>query len=160
MLILDQDLYDISACLVCIRNEPANPINEAVVDKILHVLRQGIDSNTLAFNQVRIAVSKISNLDKEKWFFVFHENVYVHFAILKDRSIYNLLIKVLMRLKQVISEGNEEKIDNLADCIHCLPDIIAENNFRITKSYWSSHVQYYRKKWDKDFLLQEQKNYR
>lgn len=157
MLICDQDLYDISACLVSIRNEPSDPLNEAVVDQILHVLR--IENDSFVFNSIRSAVSSIANLNKEKWYFVFHENVYVHYAILKDANIYNILIKALSELKQVIAEGKRDRIDNLADCLHCLPDIIAENHFTINKNYWKSHVQYYRKKWDKGFLLQEQKNY-
>ncbi len=159
MLICDQDLYDISACLMRIRNDPTDPFNETVVNQLLYVLHKEIASNVFVFNSIRSAVSTISNLDKEKWYFAFHENVYVHFAILKDEKIYNILIKALSSLKQVIAEGNKDKIDDLADCLHCLPDIIAENRFKITKSYWKTHVQYYRKKWDKDFLLQEQKKY-
>ena len=78
VLICDHDLYDISACLVRIRNEHLSPFNKAVVGQILHIQCQENDSNTFMFNQIRSVLSLISNLDKEKWYFVYHENVYVH----------------------------------------------------------------------------------
>jgi hypothetical protein len=52
---------------------------------------------------------------------------------------------------------NEEQFFDIVDTVHCLPDIIAENNFTITKSYWVINLKYYREKWDKRFLKDEQK---
>jgi hypothetical protein len=53
---------------------------------------------------------------------------------------------------------NYERVYDLVDSVHCVPDIIAENNFSITKSYWKTHIESYRKKWDKTFLREEQKS--
>ncbi|HBL83843.1 MAG: hypothetical protein A2Y17_08115 [Clostridiales bacterium GWF2_38_85] len=52
----------------------------------------------------------------------------------------------------------DEAVD-LVDSIHCLPDIIAKQRMSITDSYWISHIKPYRNKWDKSFLVQEQKLY-
>jgi len=67
------------------------------------------------------------------------------------------MIKICDELVSVLQLKNFDLAYDLADAIHCLPNIIAENNFTIPKSYWKSHVQYYRNKWDKDFLINEQK---
>lgn len=158
-MICDQELFDISAAFERIRWDVLSSHNKDVVEKIIYVLYdQRNENDTFSFNNIRKAISSIGNIDKNIWDFVFHENVYVHFSILKNIYIYNLLIKACELLRQAIDEGIVEKIDNLIDAIHCLPDIIAENNFTIHKSYWKSHVQYYRDKWDKDFLKNEQKS--
>ena len=157
-MICDQELFDISAAFVRIRFDVLSRNNKDVVNKIIYVLsNQKNEYDTFTFNNIRKAISSIENIDKNIWDFAFHENMYVHFTILKNNSIYNLLIKACELLKQAIDEGVEEKIDDLVDAIHCLPDIIAENNLMIPKSYWKSHVQFYRNKWDKDFLKNEQK---
>ncbi|MHB9142563.1 MAG: hypothetical protein ACYC25_11880, partial [Paludibacter sp.] len=84
-------------------------------------------------------------------------NSYVHFSILKNVNMYNIIINACKKLKDAIREKNDEKVYDLADTIHCLPDIIAENDFKIPNSYWKSHVKCYRDKWDNEFLRIEQK---
>jgi len=53
---------------------------------------------------------------------------------------------------------NLEKSYDLVDCFHSLPIIIADNNFKVPRSYWKNFIYSYRKKWDKKFLKNEQKN--
>lgn len=157
-MICDQELFDISACFSRIRWDVKNSNNKEVVDKIINVLSiQKNENEIFSFNNIRKAISSIDNIDRDIWEFVFCENIYVHYTMVKDVHIYTLLIKSCELLKQAIDEGIDEKIDNLVDSIHCLPDIIAESHLKIPKSYWKSHVQYYRDKWDKEFLKNEQK---
>ena len=157
MKICDHDLFDISAVLVRIRYAPLDSFNEIIMNKILKILSTPDSDNSFNFNKIRIALSEIPYIDKGKWEFVFHNNFYVHTNILKDENIYRLLITICTEIINVIKKGNQTQIDNLVDAVHCLPDILAENRFLIPKSYWKSHIQYYRDKWDKNFLKIEQK---
>jgi hypothetical protein len=160
MLICNYDLYDITAILVQIRYEPKYPLNKQIIDNVVQVLVTPDKDNNFVCNKIRAAVSKIVDLDKEKWWIMYNENVYVHISIIKDRRVYDVLIKALNALGTIIQGGNEIQIDDLVDAIHCLPDIIAENRFSITKSYWKTHIKPYRDKWDGDFLKAEQRRWK
>ena len=84
-------------------------------------------------------------------------NFYVHDAILKNQLLYDLLNKICDNLLRVLNSGDYITAVDFVDTVHCLPDIIAENRFTIPKSYWKSHMKSYRKKWDKTFLVEEQR---
>lgn len=155
-MICDHDLYDLSAVLKRIRYDLKNPKNIEILNQITLVLKR-YKMEDFGFNQIRNALALIDGLNEEVWAFVKHENVYNHFLIMKHARIYELLIRVCNDLKVTLMEGDYLKADDLVDCIHCLPDIIAENNFSVTKSYWKTYVESYRKKWDKTFLIEEQK---
>ena len=156
-MIDENDLYDISAAFTRIRYDITYDLNVDVVDKIVQVL---ISNEELSYeNRIRIALSSIDNLSKEQWYFAYHNNLYVHHVLLKNPYIYDILVKACLVLKYALVEKSYDKAYDLVDAIHCLPDIIAENKFTITKSYWKTHIRYYRNKWDKEFLLCEQKLY-
>jgi len=156
-MICNYDLYDISEAFIIIRQDILKCQNIEVVEKMIQVLSDTMNSNEFSFNSVRDSLASINNLNREVWYYVFHKNFYVHFSILKNKKIYQILISICELLKAAFLEGNQEKIYDLVDCVHCLPNIIAENNFTITKSYWKSHVLCYREKWGKNFLKKEQK---
>lgn len=156
-MISKNDLYDISAAFVIIRSNIRYELNGAILNKIIQVLK--LDGQAFEDNQIRQAIASIENLDQERWYYVYHNNVYVNHRLLKNEQIYQLLIKACIILNQLLEEQKYERADDLVDSIHCLPDIIAENHFLITKSYWKTHVENYRKKWDKTFLQKEEKEY-
>ena len=91
----------------------------------------------------------------ELYAFTAVENKYCYFPLpfLKDEKIYMILIKACEHLLSAICEKNEAKIYDLADCLHNLTIVIAGNNYSIPKKFWKTEVKYYRKKWDKDFLI-------
>ena len=154
-MISNNDLHDITAAFIAIRSNPKYELNNAILDKIVQVLK--LDDQTSEHNQIRKAIASIKNLNQDRWYYVYHNNVYVYNRFLRNKQIYQLLIKACETLKQLLEMQDYERSHDLVDSIHCLPDIIVENNFSITKSYWKTHIENYRNKWDKTFLIEEQK---
>ncbi len=152
------DLYDLHSIFIGVRTSPHNEINIEIMSRVIGVLKNRFNDDGI--NQFRIALRPINSLDREGLYrFTLIDNVYCYFPLpfLKDEKIYLLLIKACEHLLKAICEKNEEKIYDLADCLHNLPIIIAENKYSIPKKYWKNEVQYYRSKWEKDFLIEEQK---
>lgn len=148
------DLYDLHAILVNIRSSPSNEINKEVILKVINVLKNRDCSNDM--NQFRIALQPIYALSQDVLYaFTSVENKYCYFPLpfLKDEKIYTVLVSACEHLLTAICAKNEEKIYDLADCLHNLPIFIVENSYSIPKKYWKNEVKYYRKKWDKDFLI-------
>lgn len=155
-MICQYDLYDIAYALSLLRNDIKNELNCEIILQIEKVLTEG--NETFEENQIRKALAKIINLDKKKWYFVYYNNVYVIHKFLKNKYIYELLKKFCNELILTLRNGNFDKAYELSDCFHCLPIIISDNNFEVPREYWKTYVNPFRKKWDKSFLLQEQKN--
>lgn len=156
-MITKNDLYDISFVLILIRDNIREELNTKILCKIIDVLQTEI---TTEDNQIRKAISAIEGLDSEHWYFVFYKNVYVNHQFLKNEKIYALLVKLLQTLINEINQENFDKAYDMIDCFHCLPEIIADNNLSIPKSFWKTFVKSYRNKWDNTFLKNEQTNYK
>ena len=156
-MISQNDLYDIAFALISIRNDIKYNSNTEVLSQIIRVLEY--KEKEYEDNQVRKALSSIEGLDKERWFYVYHNNVYVNHLFLTNRYIYELLIKMCQESICTLETQEFERANDLIDCYHCLPIIIAENHLCIPKSYWKTYIRPYRDKWDKSFLVKEQKNY-
>ena len=89
---------------------------------------------------------------------MFIENYYTYYpSFLKNEYIYSILSAALKELLIALNEGNLEKIADLADCLHDLPIIIVENNYSIPKKFWKVFIKSYRNKWNKIFLITEEK---
>ena len=155
-MITKNDLYDITQALIIIRNNIKEELNAEVLFEIIKTLET---DNSTDENQIRKAISSIDQLDRERWFFVYHNNVYVNHRIMNKPAILSLLVNALKCLLSELRRGNFDKAYDLADGIHCLPEIIADNDFKIPKSYWKTFVVNYRNKWDKYFLRDEQKSF-
>ncbi|NLE05803.1 MAG: hypothetical protein GX638_13525 [Crenarchaeota archaeon] len=155
-MIVKYDLYDISAAFTRIRHDIHYPLNIEILNRIIAVLDESFPCS--GENQIRKAISTIKDLDEELWYFVYTNNVYVNHALVKNQAIYDILIKSCKAIKESIEEEKFEKAYDLVDAVHCLPDIIADNHFKITESYWEIYIKPYRIKWDKRFLMKEQKS--
>ena len=150
------DLYDLHSIFINIRFCPEHETNSQILEKTIGVLEDRYNNHEV--NQFRTALRSIDSLDKELYTFAFVENIYTYFpAIIKNESIYLALRESCKYLLKAVQEKNKEKIIDLADCLHDLPIIIAENHFSIPKSYWKIYIDPYRKKWDKDFMKLLQK---
>ena len=152
------DLYDLHAILVRIRFSPKNTMNYDIVLKVIDVLTNKCENNDS--NQFRIAIQSINGLENNDLYdFIYIKNKYSYYPVppLKDENIYQVMISSCNELLRVISEKNEEQIFELADCLHNLPILLVENKLTIPKIFWKNEIKYYRKKWNKDFLLMEQK---
>lgn len=153
-MINKNDLYDITFALIIIRNNITEKVNPQILSQMIKVLEE---KNNTEDNQIRNAISSIGGLDREYWFFAYHNNVYVNHQMLDKADIYALLIKLFQSLICELNKKMFDKAYDLVDSFHCLPEIIADNNFTIPKSFWKTFVRDYRRKWDNDFLLDEQR---
>lgn len=153
-MINKNDLYDITFALIVIRNNITEQLNSQILVQMIKVLE---NKNNTEDNQIRKAISSIGELDREYWFFAYHNNVYVNHQMLNKADIYALLIKLFQSLICELNKKSFDKAYDLADSFHCLPQIIADNNFTIPKSFWKTFIKDYRSKWDNDFLRDEQR---
>lgn len=153
-MISQNDLYDIAYAFCIIRNDIKCEFCGRVLLEIERVLKR---EGGFEENQIRKAIASIENLDKERWGFVYHINVYVNCKLLKDTHIYDVMIKICRELFELFKANEYEKFNDLIDCVHCLPEIIADNKFSIPNEYWTNYIKPYRNKWNNCFLLQEQK---
>ena len=153
-MINKNDLYDISFALIRIRNNITEKSNSQILSQMIKVLEE---ENNTEDNQIRKAISIIDGLDREYWFFAYHNNVYVNHQMLNKADIYALLVKLFQSLICELNKKEFDKAYDLADSFHCLPEIIADNNFVVPKSFWKTFVKDYRSKWDNDFLRDEQR---
>ena len=156
-MISQNDLYDITYALVTIRNDIKYKFNSEILSKIIQVLRY--DAKEYEDNQVRKALAEVQGLDQERWYYVYHNNVYVNHHFIQNKYVYELLIKLCQESINILETENFDRAYDLMDCYHCLPDIMADSNFCISKSYWKTYIKSYRNKWDKTFLVVEQKKW-
>ncbi|MGM9680038.1 MAG: hypothetical protein ACI3XR_00885 [Eubacteriales bacterium] len=156
-MISDHDLYDITAAFIRIRSDIDCNTNSTILTEIVRVIKS--ENDAYEDNQIRRAIASVKNIDRERWDYVYHENVYVHRRLLKDKLIYRVLAVALDTLVQLLEDQQFERAYDLVDTVHCFPNIIEENNLRIPKSFWKTYVACYRAKWDKSFLTDEQKQY-
>ena len=148
------DLYDITYALSIIRNDIQGKLNKDILSMIILVLN---NKQCLDDNQIRKSLAQIEGLDKERFYYVYHNNVYVDHRILKDEAIYTLLIKLYQEIITALDNNHFERAFDIIDYFHCLTSIIADNNFSIPKKFWKTYANQYRKKWNKTFLMSEQK---
>ena len=126
-MISQNDLYDLEFSLICIRNDIKYKFNQEILSKIIFVLKE--TDTIFEDNQIRKALASIKGLDQKRWYYVYHNNVYVNRRFLKNKLIYQLFIKLCEELNNILKNNNYEKAYDLVDSFHCLPNIIAENNF-------------------------------
>ena len=150
------DLHDLYLIFTNIRNEPALTLNRNVLNGVLHVLRERNGSDGM--NQFRTELQKINLRDRPEYSFISTLNDYSYIPFLiKDEVIYDLLEECCRALWGAVSESNAQKIGDLADALHNLPILLAENNLCIPRTYWQYDVKYYRGKWDASFLTSYEK---
>lgn len=148
------DLYDLYLIITNIRNEPELKLNRDILIGVICVLRNRNNN----MNQFRAELQKINLEERPEYSFVKTLNDYSYIPFLiKDDNIYNLLEECCQTLLNVVLENNIQKIEDLADTLHNLPILLAENKLCIPHSYWQYDAKYYRKKWDASFLLSYEK---
>ncbi len=151
------DLYDIYAIFVNIRAYPENPINEKAIFCIIDVINNREENHD--FNQIRTAIAPFLTLDNiGTYSFVTTQNVYTYFpySFLKDEYIYSVLSSACNEMIKVINNQNILQIGDLADCLHNLPILLVENNYKIPRHFWKCEIEPYRKAWNKDFMIKEE----
>lgn len=154
-MLCSYDLYDLSAVYTIIREKPAYKKNEEVLINILEVFANRQHNHS--HNQIRESLQRISNLDKNIYFFVETINIYSYISgFLKEERIYRVLIHATHELLCLIKSKKWVQVVALADCLHNLPIDIAEDKFRFPKNYWHENFAYYRNQCDSLFLKKEE----
>ena len=154
-MIYQHDLYDIAKAFMHIRYNIQENSNIEILYAIISVLNK--DQENSEDNQIRKALRLLKGLDSERWYYIFFDNVYTHHYLLKNKNIYKLFEKLCKETIALLEQNDYERAYDLVDAYHCLPEIIANNNFTIPKSFWKTFVKDYRSKWDNDFLRDEQR---
>ena len=126
------DLYDLSAILKNIRENPTYDKNEEILFKTICVLKA--EDEQYQINGLRIALQSINKLDDENYSFVYTENVYVYFPnFLKHGKNLCFLTNCLEKLLKSSTKKDFNKVLELSDQLHNLPIFIAENNMELPK---------------------------
>lgn len=142
-----------SFILILIRHDIENGINTTIIGQVLSVLENKKNTDK---NQIRKAVLAIPNIDSVKWNFTHRFKETAKYDIIEDESVYDLLIKLFNELNCLLKNKEFGRAYDLADCFHCLPDIIADNDITVPDSFWENRMTAYRNKWDKTFLIDEE----
>ena len=149
-MLFQYDLYDLYAVFTEIRHDIQYKYNINILDTLIDILKY---DEPMEDNMIRKAVSAISELDNERWSFVYYNNLYVYHKRITLPYINKLLYSICLSLKEALSDENFEMAYDIADCIHCLPLIMVDKKDKELKKLIKERIKYYQKKWNNDFLL-------
>lgn len=136
------DLFDLYFSFLLIRHDIFYELNDLILEKISETVHIESESE----NNIRLAISKINGIDKEKWEFAFHSNVYTYRRLLKNNDVKNTILKFCDHLKSLIVNKKYEQAYDFVDSIHFVPILIEKNMF-ISSRKIRKLTQKYRKKW-------------
>lgn len=152
------DLYDLHAIFVNIRNNALDSSNEKIITQILQVLKNR--NENFEFNQIRNALKVLNLSNQKEYSFVFTNNVYPYVPyVIKEEKIYELFQVVCEELLGSVRQHRFSQVFDLADAVHNLPLVLAENKLHIPQSFWKNEINYYRKNWDRSFLKKFERNF-
>ena len=152
MLLLNYDFYDIHAVLIRIRHDPADRCDIEIVRRIRQLIDAPQEGNVIPSNPVRRALSQIEGLDRERFAWVFTENVYTYgVAVIKDDRTYAILSRALEELLDLLESGDTARAAELADALHNVPIILTQRDRKTAKRI-AAELSSYRKERDRDFL--------
>lgn len=151
------DLYDIFYVLTLMRSDIENPLNKTILLKLVCVLeKQELPED----NQVRKAIATVEGLDEQKWFFVYHNNVYTTHRLLKNPNTCRLIADLCLDIVRALEDREFERAYDLIDACHMLPEIIADNRLSVPKSFFKTGLALYRRKWDRHYRTAEERTYK
>ena len=152
------DLYDLSYVLTLVRNDIKYSLNIELLEIIIMAINHKYDSYQV--NNIRKHLYQIKNLDDERWSFVKIENFYTKSSnIIKTPNVNEFLSEILNNIMILLDKGEYEQAYELADVAHAIPEIMANYNGKITKSYWKHQIEPYGRKWDCIFFKKYQKEF-
>lgn len=149
------DLYDLTLVLSTLCVDISSADNEKAVGAAIGALKA---DGAMQDNRIRAAIAEIDGINKERWYFAYHNNVYSSRKMLENNDTALLLLSILEELRSLLEKGYYAKAHALALVVCKLPESIADNGFSVPVSFWKSGLDEYRAKWDKDFLVFEQSN--
>lgn len=156
-MIASHDLHDLSAAFIAMRAGIREERNAAILMNVRQAL---LEPEAPGRHAIRSAILRVPGLDRDAWRFAFARDACEPSPPLGNAALLRLLVHVCDALIEALGAGEFERALDLADAVHCLPAIIAENKYTVTKSYWKSHLRHYRRKWNRDFLAGDERGLR
>ena len=148
-MITQYELYELTAVLVGIRMDIKSEHNLCITEAVIDLLTK---EDMVMDNCVREALSKLNLNNISYWSYITCRNYNHHNTFFKDKEIQNILLVTFIMLKELLVTKKFEQAYDFVDAVHCLPDIIAEQNGFITRSYLNCHIKIYNDKWNEKFL--------
>ncbi len=135
MILSRYDFYDIHSIIVAIRFKPQEKCNAELIQSAIDVLSASQIGNEIEDNVIRKKIRTIESLDRELFGFAFVDNVYtygIHF--IKDDFPYLFLKNAFKKLLKCVVENDQKQVYCLADALHNIPILFADNckNFKRT----------------------------
>ena len=90
-MLFQYDLYDLYAVFTEIRHDIQYKYNINILDTLIDILKY---DEPMEDNMIRKAVSAISELDNERWSFVYYNNLYVYHKRITLPYINKLLYSI------------------------------------------------------------------
>lgn len=154
MLMLNFDFYDIYAVLILFRAVPLHSQNVIITKTLKTLIEAPQNDNTMGDNIVRSALAELEDIDRDHYNWVFAKNIYTYgHKIIKEETAYQILAVGFSELLKCLDNENFDQFKDLADALHNVPIILAEQT-KCVKRLIKKEISWYRKKWDKNFLLE------
>ena len=128
MLLTTQDLYDLHAVFIHIRNDPDTMETYAVIIRLMDLFNKWDFDTCADGNIIRRTLRSAQELDRERYYWVDTDNVYAHQGrIFKpDHPVYEIFRIAFDRLFQNLKGQRYENVAKLADAFHNVPMILSE----------------------------------
>lgn len=139
-------------------------IDEQYSIGIMEKIQEVLDENILDYEILKKKIFSIGGLDE-------YSRDYLDNALntIKNRYTdnYEEIDKYIPVIKEAVDtvvhllkEQHIERVYDLVDAIHCLPIAILEKKAWKPVEFWENYIYPYRAKWDKFFLLEQEKKIR
>ena len=148
MLLRNYDFFDIYAILLEFRQNPDAPYNLDVIGCVRDVLSEPQRSNCVETNIIRKALKNINMLDRERFAWVYVDNIYTYYGIgsIEDDFCYRFLHRAFEELFLCAEKKEFERLEDLADALHNIPIYIGKGCKNLKKSA-KVEFSYYNKKY-------------
>jgi len=158
MLLVKYDFYDMHWAIVMVRFKPLYEYNYEIASRIKDIIDAPQADNLVDINVIRKSLSEIAPIhNTDEWYWVAKENVYVYGQeIIDDPLAYQILSEGFGELLRCLKEQDENRIFAIADALHNIPIIFAENDKHIKRKI-KFEISTYRRKWNRSFLKKELK---
>lgn len=155
MRLLNYDFYDLYALIIFFRadTDKVSQYTKAL-EQIVSYMTEPASENVLEFNTVRKILRSHVNETEEGLSWIWAENVYTgNVLIIKNGKYYNILVAIFQEMIQCARD--KQRLWQLCDATHNIPTLLVAS--KKPKKIIKSMVRFYRKDYNKDFLVEELK---
>ena len=143
MILSNYDFHDIHSILTMLRAEPEKEYNTQIIASILKILSEPQIDNTVDDNIIRKQLRCIDSLDKDFFRWVYVDNIYTYgLNFIKEDFCYSFLEKGFSKLLECAKNQDYKQLEALADALHNIPIIFAEDCKNFKKTVKIQFAQY------------------